>query len=179
MTRPDPRMLGLVCAAALAFSGCGGGGASSSSTAVPAGSSPHGSKQGATSTASAATQATMVVATKRSGKLGQILAAGPRKLTVYLFEADKNGQSACSGACAAAWPPVTASGKATAAGGALASRFGVISRADGVRQLTYNGHPLYYYAKDKDSGDAYGEGLNAFGGAWYALNAKGAKVDLS
>jgi predicted lipoprotein with Yx(FWY)xxD motif len=179
MIRADVRVLGVGCAAALAIAGCGSSGkSSSSSTPSPAPGASVNASSGGQSAVSAG-QAAVAVATKRAGKLGEILDAGPKKLTVYLFEADKQGQSACQGACAQAWPPVTTSGAPHAMGGALASDLGVITRPDGTKQLTYRGHPLYYFMKDKDAGDAYGEGVNAFGGGWYALNAKGAKVDLS
>ncbi|HEY0516658.1 MAG TPA: hypothetical protein VGD00_06020 [Solirubrobacteraceae bacterium] len=119
-----------------------------------------------------------MIATKHD-KLGTVLAAGPKKLTVYLFEADKNGQSACSGTCAKFWPPVTTSGEAQASGAAVAADLGTITRADGTKQVTYKGHPLYLFAKDKDSGDAYGQGVKAFGASWYTLRPNGSKLDES
>jgi predicted lipoprotein with Yx(FWY)xxD motif len=112
-------------------------------------------------------------------KLGSILAAGPKKLTVYLFEADKGSASSCSGTCAQVWPPVTTAASATAAGSASSAALGTITRADGTKQVTYKGHPLYYYAKDKDSGDAYGQGVKSFGAPWYVLSPSGSKVDKS
>jgi predicted lipoprotein with Yx(FWY)xxD motif len=119
-----------------------------------------------------------VVVTKH-GKLGTILAAGPKKLTVYLFEGDNGAASACTGACASAWPPVTTSAAATASGGANPADLGTITRADGTKQVTYHGHPLYFFAKDGDSGDAYGQGSKAFGAGWYVLKPSGEKVDES
>ena len=98
-------------------------------------------------------------------------------MTVYLFEADKGSKSSCTGACAAAWPPVTGNPKAGA--GAMAGDLGTITRPDGTKQVTYKGHPLYLYAKDGDAGDAYGEGLKQFGAGWYVLAPSGKKVDLS
>ena len=56
---------------------------------------------------------------------------------------------------------------------------GTIKRPDGTVQVTYNGHPLYLYVKDKDDGDTYGQGINSFGADWYALTPSGKKVDLS
>jgi predicted lipoprotein with Yx(FWY)xxD motif len=100
-------------------------------------------------------------------------------MTVYLFEADKGPTSTCSGACAAVWPPVTASGHPKATGGALAADLATITRSDGATQLTYKGHPLYYYAKDGDKGDAYGQGLKSFGAGWYVLAPSGNKIDKS
>jgi predicted lipoprotein with Yx(FWY)xxD motif len=115
----------------------------------------------------------------KKGKLGPILAAGPKRLTVYLFEADKGTASACTGACAKAWPPVTTGGAPVAAAGAVNADLGTIARADGTKQVTYKGHPLYFFAKDGDAGDAYGEGANAFGADWYVLRPNGNKVDNS
>jgi predicted lipoprotein with Yx(FWY)xxD motif len=117
-----------------------------------------------------------LIATKHS-KLGTILAVGPKKLTVYLFEADHGSASACSAACAAVWPPVTGSAKAIA--GAMSDELGTITRSDGTKQVTYKGHPLYTFVKDKDDGDAYGEGAKAFGAEWYAIAPSGQKVDKS
>jgi predicted lipoprotein with Yx(FWY)xxD motif len=117
-----------------------------------------------------------VITTKKS-KLGTILAVGPKRLTVYLFEADKGPQSACTGPCSAAWPPVL--GKPNATGSAVASDLGTITRSDGAAQVTYKGHPLYTFVKDKDDGDSYGEGLNAFGASWYVLTPAGNKIDKS
>jgi predicted lipoprotein with Yx(FWY)xxD motif len=96
---------------------------------------------------------------------------------VYLFEADKGPASSCSGECAKVWPPVIGSPKA--AGLAQAAGLGTIKRADGTTQVSYKGHPLYLFIKDKDDGDAYGQGVNGFGAAWYALAPSGRKVDNS
>jgi predicted lipoprotein with Yx(FWY)xxD motif len=115
--------------------------------------------------------------TTKHAKLGTILAFGPKKLTVYLFEADTIQRSSCTGACASAWPPVT--GKPHAGGGAMAADLGTITRADGTTQVTYKGHPLYTFVKDKDGGDAYGQGVKAFGASWYTLAPSGKKVDKS
>ncbi|HST56443.1 MAG TPA: hypothetical protein VLJ42_11210 [Solirubrobacteraceae bacterium] len=116
------------------------------------------------------------MSTKRD-KLGTVLTAGPKKLTVYLFEADKGSTSSCSGACARVWPPVTSNGDPTAKGAANAADLGTTQRADGTKQVTYKGHPLYYYVKDKDDEDAYGQGVDSFGAGWYVLAPSGQKID--
>jgi predicted lipoprotein with Yx(FWY)xxD motif len=186
--RPDDqeaqvkRSLGLAAAAASAaalLAGCGSSSSSktASSTASTASGAATQSATAAATTAAAAAPG-ITVQTKKA-KLGAILAAGPKKLTVYEFEADKGPASACSGACAKAWPPVTTSGAPTAAGAAVNADLATITRADGTKQVTYKGHPLYFFVKDGDSGDAYGQGAHAFGAGWYVLKPNGSKLDNS
>jgi predicted lipoprotein with Yx(FWY)xxD motif len=117
----------------------------------------------------------VAIGVKKAKKLGRILDAGPKHLTVYLFESDKGGKSTCTGGCAQAWPPVT--GSAMAAAGAASSKLGTLTRSDGTTQVTYNGHPLYFFAKDKDDGDAYGQASRQFGAKWYVLKPNGVKLD--
>jgi predicted lipoprotein with Yx(FWY)xxD motif len=115
------------------------------------------------------------VSTARTG-LGRVVVDG-RGRTLYLFEKDKRGRSACSGACATYWPPLHAHGKPTAGGGARQSLLGVIRRADGTRQVTYAGHPLYRFALDTRRGQTKGEGLDDFGAGWYVLAPSGKKIE--
>jgi predicted lipoprotein with Yx(FWY)xxD motif len=70
-------------------------------------------------------------------------------------------------------------GQPQATGGALATKLATITRSDGTTQVTYNGHPLYHYAKDGDAGDAYGQGVKGFGAGWYVLGPSGNKIDTS
>jgi predicted lipoprotein with Yx(FWY)xxD motif len=121
----------------------------------------------------AGSSATVVSTAKTS--LGRVL-VNSRGHTLYLFGKDRNGKSACSGQCASFWPPLIASGKPTVLGGAKASLIGVIKRADGRRQVTYNHHPLYTFVKDVKKGQTHGEGVSAFGSKWYAVSPAGAKV---
>jgi predicted lipoprotein with Yx(FWY)xxD motif len=116
------------------------------------------------------------ITTKNDSSLGTIL-AGDKNLTVYLFEADKGSTSTCNGQCAVAWPPVLTTGNATAAGSAKSSKLGTTKRSDGKMQVTYAGHPLYYFVQDKDAGDAYGQGVKAFGAEWYVMSPSGTKVE--
>jgi predicted lipoprotein with Yx(FWY)xxD motif len=126
-----------------------------------------------TSTASAKTtggsSATVSVA---STGLGKILVDSKGR-TLYLWEKDSAGKSACSGGCAEAWPPLRASGKPTAGGGAKASLLGTIPRSDGKPQVTYDGHPLYGYQGDSKPGDTTGQGSTGFGAPWYVLAPTG------
>jgi predicted lipoprotein with Yx(FWY)xxD motif len=169
--------------AALAVAGCG-----SSSSKTEAGGYPASSS----ATQSTAAPAANAAVTSASGStatgtavgvlhtsLGTILVAGPKKMTVYLFEADKGSTSTCSEACAQAWPPVTTTGEPKAEGGAAAADLGTTTRSDGTKQVTYKGHPLYYYVTDQQSGETTGQGVNSFGAAWYVLSPKGNKIDNS
>jgi predicted lipoprotein with Yx(FWY)xxD motif len=122
------------------------------------------------SSASAATKVGVA-----SSKLGRILVDG-RSRTLYLFARDRNGKSACSGACAAYWPPLIASGKPQASAGAKPSLLGTTRRTDGRMQVTYRHHPLYRYAGDSAKGQTNGQGLNASGGLWWVLSPAGNKI---
>ena len=89
---------------------------------------------------------------------------------------DTGDMSNCNGACAGAWPPVTTTGTATATGGAKASDIGTITRSDGTKQVTYDGHPLYYFAGDSGSGMASGQGSDGFGAKWWLVAPTGSDV---
>ena len=81
------------------------------------------------------------------------------------------------GATVVAWPPLTTSGQPTAGTGVTSAKLTTTKRADGTEQVVYNGHPLYYFERDKDSGDAYGQGVKGFGADWYVLSPSGKKID--
>jgi predicted lipoprotein with Yx(FWY)xxD motif len=175
----NPVMLAGAVAALALLSGCGN---SSSTTTTTTGTTSAATTSSAASTATtpaAANTASAIVVTSKHNKLGTVLAAGPKKRTVYLFEADRGESSACTGTCADAWPPVRTSGAPTAAVAAKSSDLGTIARADGSTQVTYKGHPLYYFIQDKDAEDAYGQGSKAFGADWYVLSPSGSKIDES
>lgn len=112
----------------------------------------------------------------KNSKLGKIL-TDSKGMTLYLFEADKNGKSACYGKCAKAWPPLTTQGKPKAGKGVLAAKLGTITRKDGSTQVTYNGHPLYYFVSDRGPGATKGEAIKAFGAEWYVLSPSGQAVE--
>jgi predicted lipoprotein with Yx(FWY)xxD motif len=115
-----------------------------------------------------------VISTAKTS-LGQIIVNSNGR-TLYLFEKDRNGKSACSGQCAAFWPPLITSGKPSVTNGAKASLIGTTKRADGRLQVTYNHHPLYTFVKDKKAGQTNGEGVNAFGAVWDAMSPAGATI---
>ena len=91
-------------------------------------------------------------------------------MTLYIYTKDTPNTSACYGACATAWPPLMTNGAPTAGTGVTASMLGTTTRTDGTVQVTYNGWPLYYFAKDKVAGDTTGEGV---GSVWYVMTPAG------
>jgi predicted lipoprotein with Yx(FWY)xxD motif len=161
-------MAAAACAAgiALAATACSSG-SSPGSTAAPAASSAAPASSSAATTISLASV---------SGIDGKFLASGHGR-TIYLWEADKSSTSVCSGACAATWPPVITTGTPMAGSGVEQSLLGTTKRSDGTEQVTYNGHPLYYFAADTGAGMAKGQGSKEFGAGWYVVNAKGSKID--
>ena len=175
-----PRFAALSLAAlvlGIAAAGCGG---SSSSSATPAsgtnassGSSGSSGGYGYGGGGSSSTAAVTLKAT--SSPLGSILVDQDGK-TLYLFEADSQNKSNCSGGCLNLWPPLMANGKATAGSGVTA---GMIGTATGSSQVTYAGHPLYWFSGDTKAGDMNGEALDDFGGEWYAISPAGKAVEPS
>ena len=129
-----------------------------------------------TALAGGATSTTAARVSVAQSPLGRILVDG-RGHTLYLFEKDTNGKSACSGVCVGFWPPLLTRDKPLALAGAKASLLGTTRRADGRLQVTYNHHPLYTFFEDKKKGQTKGEGLDDFGAEWYAVSASGAKVE--
>ena len=98
-----------------------------------------------------------------STRLGQVLVDGKGR-TVYLFVADSGTKSTCKGsACVQYWPPVLTTGVPQAGAGANVSLLGTTTRQDGTTEVTYAGHPLYYFISDNKAGDVTGQGINGFG----------------
>jgi predicted lipoprotein with Yx(FWY)xxD motif len=153
----------LIPLSALAVSACGGAAATASR---PASSS--------TPTAKTASAASATVGVANSG-LGSILVDSTGR-TLYLWQADTGPESACSGACAAAWPPLLTTAAPTAASGVKASLLGTTKRSDGAEQVTYNQHPLYLFRGDTASGQTNGQGSTGFGAPWYVLAPSGSQI---
>jgi len=112
----------------------------------------------------------------RTTTLGKVL-VDARGRTLYLFEKDKRGMSACYGGCATYWPPLLSSAKPRPGSGVRASLLGVTRRKDGKRQATYAGHPLYAFVSDTKVGQTTGEGLKSFGAAWDVVAPSGRAVE--
>jgi predicted lipoprotein with Yx(FWY)xxD motif len=169
-------VLGIFATAAVALlAGCGSSSSSSSSSSAAA-TTPATTQSTAESTSTIAAASATAVGTG-SGKLGTMLVAGPEERTVYLWLADKGSSSTCYGACAQAWPPVTTEGKPTADGEAKSAMLGTTKRTDGTEQVTYNGHPLYYFEGDKAPGQTTGQDSKGFGAEWDVMSPNGNRID--
>ncbi len=127
-----------------------------------------------TSTASGkpATTGTVTIKTA-STKLGTVL-TNAKGYTLYWFARDTPTTSNCTGTCTSYWPPVIGTPTA-AAGTSLPHGFGTITRSNGQKQATYDGHPLYTYVSDTAPGQTGGNGLNLSGGLWWAMTPSGSK----
>jgi predicted lipoprotein with Yx(FWY)xxD motif len=127
----------------------------------------------ATSPSPSPTGTTVTVAS--NPKLGSILVDG-KGMTVYLFVADTGTTSTCYSSCASIWPPVLTTGAPQAGAGADKSMLGTTTRTDGKVEVTYAGHPLYYFIKDKAPGDTTGQGINGFGALWWVMSPAGVAI---
>ena len=110
-----------------------------------------------------------------SSAYGKIL-VDSKGITLYDFALDKKGMSACYGACAALWPPLLTTGKPIAGPGVKASLLGTTKRKDGKLEVTYNGHPLYYFVSDRKPGQTTGQAVNQFGAPWWVISTAGKEI---
>ena len=110
---------------------------------------------------------------------GQTHLVGASGRSIYLWVADKSSKSTCSGACALNWPPVITKGAPSAGHGVNAADLGTTTRSDGSKQVTYNGHPLYYYVGDPTAGTTSGQGSDGFGAKWWLVAASGKAITAS
>jgi predicted lipoprotein with Yx(FWY)xxD motif len=167
MTRS--RLINFIAAAAviplvaLVVAACGSGAAATASPPATASTSTA-TSSGASATVDAA-----------SSSLGSIL-VDSRGRTLYLWQADTGPRSTCSGACAAAWPPLLTNGAPAAGSGVNASLLGTTRRSNGTEQVTYNHHPLYLFEGDTAPGQTNGQGSDGFGALWYALSPAGDQI---
>jgi len=157
---------------AVAVAGCGGSSNSSGESAYGGGESTATSKSTSSESGGAAT----TVAVKNlGGEVGSVL-VDSKGFTLYYFEKDKGGKSACYGACAEGWPPLATEGEAKGMSGVQASKLGTTKRNDGTMQVTYAGWPLYTYVADTKPGEDNGTDVKAFGATWYPLHPNGEKA---
>jgi predicted lipoprotein with Yx(FWY)xxD motif len=154
------KVVGGAAAAVVLVAGCGGS---------------NGSGNLSTNNGSSGSPGGAVTVATHSGPLGSYLSDGSGK-SLYMFSSDSAGKSSCTGACLTYWPPLTTTRPLASSGDAKDSLLGVIKRADGSKQVTYDGHPLYYFSLDKSVGDTLGQGRDDFGAEWWLLAPAGAPI---
>ncbi|MFH5878887.1 hypothetical protein [Arthrobacter sp. NA-172] len=167
-----------VLALAFALTACGGsaGTSTSSSAAAPSPSASSSSSSSAPSpSASSAAAAPAELKTATSGAGQRVVAANGKSVYFFTKDVKGSGKSACTGGCATTWPAVTTTAATPAVEG-VGGTIGTIPTADGKMQITINGMPIYFYSKDEDSSDTYGQGV---GGVWYLVSPSGSMMTPS
>ncbi len=160
---PVPVKLGVPVAAGLLAAACSSAAGTSGSSAPASSGTSSGGSGSAT------------VIESQAGSGGTFLTDGSGR-AVYLWVKDGMNKSTCTGACTSAWPPVMDQGKLTASGGAKASDLGTIARQGGGKQVTYDGHALYYFAGDSGPGQTSGQGSDSFGAKWWLVAPTGSQI---
>jgi predicted lipoprotein with Yx(FWY)xxD motif len=136
------------------------------------GSSSSGGSSGSSAPSSSSASASSSGLKTAKTSMGTVL-TNAKGFTLYWFSPDTPATSKCSGGCASAWPPVP--GPVSAASGvSLSGKLATVTRSDGSKQETYNGHPLYTFSADSGPGKTGGNGISAFGGTWHAVTTSGA-----
>jgi predicted lipoprotein with Yx(FWY)xxD motif len=159
--------------ALMAIAGCGAGDDESDNaggSATETGAAPAPQRDGTTNEAGTG----ITIKAADNSDLGTILFDG-KDGPVYLFDKETSDRSECYGDCARAWPPVVTDGSPRAGRGAQAAKLGTTQRRDGTMQVTYAGHPLYYYEGDSP-GEVRCNDVEEFGGLWLVLDPSGKTV---
>ena len=118
---------------------------------------------------------TATVITTGDSEFGTILFDGDGQ-AIYIWEVEESSEAECYDSCADAWPPVLTDGAPTAGGDVDESLLGTTTRTDGSTQVTYNGHPLYYYAHE-DAGEVKCHNISTHGGLWWVIQPSGVRAD--
>ena len=149
-------------AAALIAAGCGSSGNSGSTTG-----------SGGNTSGNAGGSSGSVV--KTASVSGTTVLTNSQGFVLYWFAPDTSTSSKCNGSCTAFWPPM----KGPVTGSGIKGTFGTITRSDGSKQATFNGHPLYTYKGDTKPHEAAGNGLNINGGLWHEVTTSGSAMPAS
>jgi predicted lipoprotein with Yx(FWY)xxD motif len=167
------RWIAALVGVALFAAGCG----SSSSTSTS--NTPAAAASTASSSASASPSSGGGVKISTAKGTDGTYLTGASGRALYLWVADTNGKSVCSGACAQAWPPLLTKATPTVSGGVNATDVGTVKRSNGSEQVTYKGHPLYYFIGDTGAGKTTGQGNNGFGAKWWLVAPSGTAITTS
>jgi predicted lipoprotein with Yx(FWY)xxD motif len=170
---------GIVGVASIAVLLAACGSSSNTSTTSAAAATAPASSAASTSTTSTTASAAGGTMIGTATAHGQTYLTGTSGRAIYLWVADTGGKSSCSGACAQAWPPVLTKGKPVAGSGVNAADLGTTTRSDGTEEVTYHGHPLYYFIADKSAGQTTGQGSDSFGAKWWLLTPAGTAITSS
>lgn len=154
------RPFAVTLATALLVAACGGTAATTSPSPAAATASP-----------SPTPAPTIVAKVTTDAKLGKILVDSATSKTLYTWAKDTDENSQCYDQCATFWPPLVTTAKTLAADGVTNAKFGTSTRKDGTLQVTFNGHPLYFYARDAAPGETNGQGSTGFGAVWLVVPA--------
>lgn len=156
-----------LAALALTVSACGSSGSSTSGTS---GTPAAGTSSSATAVSSASASPAGGGTVSQTSVGGQQVLTDSKGMVLYWFAIDTPTTSKCSGSCLTFWPVVA--GPVTAGSG-VTGTLGTITRSDGSKQATYDGHPLYTFSGDKSPGQNKGNGVNASGGLWWEMTVNG------
>jgi predicted lipoprotein with Yx(FWY)xxD motif len=162
-----------IAMSAVLLGGCGSDGAPAETVAqpTPTETAPPSSSTAQPGSPAAPPKAAGTVVKAASSQFGQVLFDGPGQ-AIYLFDKEATAKPGCYGACAKAWPPVLTDGPPVAGRAARADRLGTTKRTDGSVQVTYAGHPLYYYAHEGKN-EVRCHNVREFGGLWLAVTPTG------
>lgn len=118
--------------------------------------------------------ATGTIITTGDSEFGMMLFNDKRQ-AIYIWELEESTSAECYGDCAKAWPPVLTDGAPIASGSVNSRLLGTTKRTDGTTQVTYNGHPLYYYANEK-AGEVKCHNVSTHGGLWWVIQPSGVRA---
>lgn len=163
LTSLPPRAAVSLLAAGLVLAACQGAGAGSPAASTPA---------SAAASAAASSGGGTLALTASHTSAGDAL-AGPNGMTLYVLTKDSKDSSTCNtGKCAETWPALKGDGSTVQAGSGISGTWGTATWADGTKQVTHNGQPLYYFVGDSAAGDSNGQGTN---GVWFIAPVDGSQ----
>ncbi len=174
---PGITTIALISLILLAIAGCGGDSSSDkeSTTTSPPKTTTESGVETTTERSTTTSSKGSRVAVANTSKYGKMVTDG-KGLTLYLFTREKSYKSECYDECAKEWPPFLTGGKPAAKSGIKSDLLGTTKRNDGSLQVTYKGHPLYYYKGESEAGQIFCQAVESFGGIWYIVDPDGNQI---